>query len=84
MFILPGTKIITDRWKAYNLEQEGYIHGVVNHSIEFINNDHPEFNTQKIERLWKSLKKELKREGPAGDDDMYIFQFMSSTKKPGQ
>ena len=44
--ILPETKIITDGWKAYNtLEQEGYIHGIVNHSIEFINNDDPEINT---------------------------------------
>jgi hypothetical protein len=76
--IFPGTKIITDEWKAYsNLEQEGYIHGVVNHSVEFINNDHPEINTQKIKRFWKSLKNELQREGRAGDnDDMNIFQFI--------
>ena len=47
--------------EAYNsLEQEGYIHGIVNHSLEFINNDDPEINTQKIERLWKSLKNERK------------------------
>jgi Predicted transcriptional regulators len=77
MFILPETKIITDGWKAYNtLEQEGYIH-VVNHSVEFVNKNDPEINTQKIERLWKSLKNELKREGRAGEnDDMYIFQFI--------
>ena len=74
-FILPGTKIITDEWKTYNtLEQEGYIHGVVNHSREFVNSDDPAINTQKIERLWKSLKNGLKREGRATDnDDMYIF-----------
>ena len=53
------------------------MHGVVNHSIEFLNNDEPEINMQKIERLCKSLKNQLKREGRAGDnDDMYIFQFM--------
>ena len=35
--MLPGTKIITDGWKTYNnLEQEGYIHDIVNHSIGFI------------------------------------------------
>ena len=38
-----------DGWKTYNtLKQEGYIHGIVNHSIEFINNDDPEINMQKI------------------------------------
>ena len=73
---MPGTKIITGGWKAYNnFEQEGYIHDV-NHSIEFINNDHPEINMQKIERLWKSLKNELKRECKPGDCNMYIFQFI--------
>ena len=52
-----------DGWKAYNtLEQEGYTHGVVNHSEEFDNIDDPEINTQEIERLWKSLKNEPKRE----------------------
>jgi hypothetical protein len=78
-FILPGTKIITNGWKAYNtLEQEGYIHGIVNHSIEFVNSDDLATNTQKIERLWKSLKNGLKRERRAGDDDdMHIFQFIN-------
>ena len=40
-FILPGTKIITIGWKVYNnLEQKGYILGIVHHSIKFIKNDH--------------------------------------------
>ena len=57
-FNLPGTKIITYGWKAYdNLEQEGYIHCIVNHSIGIISNDHPEIFMQKIRRSWKSLKK---------------------------
>ena len=59
------------------LEQGRYIHGIVNYSIEFINNDHPEINVQKTERLWKSSKNELKREGRPGDNDnMYMFQFI--------
>ena len=32
-------------------EQEGYIHGIVNHSIELMNSDDPATNTQKIEIL---------------------------------
>ena len=35
-----------------NLEQKGYIRGIVNHFVEFINNDHLEINTLKTERLW--------------------------------
>ena len=73
-FILPGIEIITDGWKVYNnLEQEGYIHGIVNNSID---NDHPEINTQKVERVWKSLKNELKGKGRPEDDNMYIFPFI--------
>ena len=82
---MPGTKIITDGWKAYNtLEQGGYIHGDVNHSVEFINNYDPEINMQKIERLWKSLKNELKGEGQAGDYVYIPVHVLASTKKLGQ
>ena len=36
-WILPGTTILSDCWKAYSsLEQEGSIHSTVNHSIQFI------------------------------------------------
>uniref|UniRef100_A0A1X7TU20 ISXO2-like transposase domain-containing protein n=1 Tax=Amphimedon queenslandica TaxID=400682 RepID=A0A1X7TU20_AMPQE len=39
-YILPGTKVISDCWKSYStLQQEGYIHGTVNHSIEFVNSE---------------------------------------------
>lgn len=36
-WILPGTTIISDCWKAYNtLEHEGFLHLRVNHSVEFV------------------------------------------------
>lgn len=77
-FILPGTKIITDGWKAYNkLEEEGYIHECVNHSVEFVNSEDRSVHTQNVERLWKSLKQTMKKEGrPTERDQMYIFQFI--------
>ena len=35
-YILPGTRIITDCWAAYNgLVGLGYVHDSVNHSINF-------------------------------------------------
>ena len=39
-FILPGSKIISDCWKSYDcLSKEGYSHGTVNHSVEFVNSE---------------------------------------------
>ena len=77
--ILPGTKIITDGWKAYKtLEQGGYIHGV-NHSIEFINS-----NMQKIE-VMEIFKEWTKNRGqPRENDNMYIFQFIYFYKQKNQ
>ena len=74
-FVLPGSKICSDGWKAYtSLESEGYIHGLVNHSIEFISSEDPSNHTQTVERQWKSLKNSIKREG--SQDDLYLFQFL--------
>ena len=36
-WILPGTTISSDCWKAYSsLQQEGHIHATINHSIQFV------------------------------------------------
>jgi transposase-like protein len=36
-WIKPGTTIYSDCWKAYDcLDDEGYIHHTVNHSVEFV------------------------------------------------
>ena len=62
-YIKPGTTIMSDCWKAYTkLEQLGYKHGTVNHSVEFVNSatgDH----TQTIESTWRSVKGSLPRYG---------------------
>ena len=49
-WIEPGTLIISDCWKSYyvNLENHGYKHCTVNHSVEFVNGQH----TNKVEELW--------------------------------
>ena len=64
-FIAPGTKIISDGWKAYKgIEEMGleYIHGpdeTVNHSKEFTNAAGQHTNT--IEAKWGGLKKVIPR-----------------------
>ncbi|KAJ4445300.1 hypothetical protein ANN_07105 [Periplaneta americana] len=77
-FILPGTKICTDGWKSYkDLEKEGYLHGIVNHSVEFINSEDSRVCTQTVERMWGTLKSEVKRKGRESEhDDLYMFEFL--------
>jgi len=61
-WILPGTIIASDCWKAYSsLQSEGYIHQTVNHSIQFISDSGT--HTNHIESRWNSLKKSLPRFG---------------------
>ncbi|XP_057292022.1 uncharacterized protein LOC130614603 [Hydractinia symbiolongicarpus] len=54
-YILPGTTIVSDCWKAYDiLDELDYHYLKVNHSIEFVNEsgDH----TNKIEGHWRQAK----------------------------
>ena len=51
-WIEPGTTIVSDCWKGYvNLENYGYQHETVNHSVEFVNSEG--YDTNKIERQWR-------------------------------
>ena len=61
-WILPGTTIVSDCWKAYtNLSINGYVHKSVNHSEEFVNEDGD--HTYKIERHWRQMKASLPTHG---------------------
>ncbi|KAG0425188.1 hypothetical protein DMUE_6051 [Dictyocoela muelleri] len=52
-----GTKVITDEWRGYwGLEDIGFIHCRINHSVSFVDNEDPIIHTNTIERLWRSLK----------------------------
>ncbi|KAJ4426864.1 hypothetical protein ANN_26663 [Periplaneta americana] len=52
-WILPGTTIVYDCWKAYNvLQNEGFVHLRVNHSGEFVDTDASgEIHMENVSRL---------------------------------
>ena len=61
-FILLGTTILSDCWKAYSsLSSEGYLHETVHHSIQFKSESGT--HTNNIESRWNALKKSLPRYG---------------------
>lgn len=76
-----GSIIHSDSWKAYDLISQipnrNYKHLTVNHSQNFVD-PNTGCNTQKIERLWRSLKfKKLKSCGiPAIDTNGYVFEYV--------
>jgi transposase-like protein len=62
-WILPGTTIMSDKWKAYNcLSSENYKHLSVNHSINFVDPD-TGAHTQAIERTWREVRSNISKYG---------------------
>ena len=74
-YILPGSTIVSDGWKAYELlGNEGFTHWVVNHSEHFVDPSDAHVHTQNIERLWRDLKEWTKRPGMLSE---YFEQYFS-------
>lgn len=77
-WILPGTTIRSDCWAAYRcLENEGYIHETVNHSLHF-KDPNTGCHTNHIESTWRHAKQTLpgcncRREFYAGYLAFYMF-----------
>lgn len=62
-YILPGTTIISDCWKAYYcLSNEGYTHLKVNDSLHFVDPDTGAC-TNKIEASWLAAKRTISSSG---------------------
>ena len=51
--VLPGTRIITDGWRAYNQLAQ---HGVVNHQLHFVDPNDATLHTNTIEGAWANIK----------------------------
>lgn len=75
-----GSKIITDCWRGYNdLEALGYIHKKVNHKISFVDNSDSTIHTNTIERIWRSLKRFLKKNLRFENIKNAVLQFETLT-----
>lgn len=73
--VILGTKIITDCWRGYvNLNNLGFIHVTVNHSLNFVDPSDRTVHTQTIERVWRSLKSTI----PVGCKNCKIDEYIGS------
>lgn len=66
-WIRPKTTIVSDGWRAYSrLNEEGFNHLVVNHSLNFVDPTTGAY-TQGIERTWRDIKSYLPKYGISED-----------------
>ena len=74
----PGSVVVSDCWSAYNtLEEEGFQHLSVNHSLNFVNPTDPEAHTQTIERTWSDVRGGLPRYGRRTEHFVeYLAEFL--------
>lgn len=77
-WVLPGTTIISDFWKAYDcLNDEGYRHAKVNHSLNFVNPEDRSIFTQNIERIWRDARGGVPKYGRRDDHFVgYLAEFL--------
>nr|XP_022903262.1 uncharacterized protein LOC111415684 [Onthophagus taurus] len=85
-YVLPGTIIISDGWRAYrNINQIGggiYEHEVITHEENFVNPDDPTIHTQNVENMWMRAKRKLKRQCGTSEAlfTSYLHEFIWRNK----
>ena len=81
-FILPGSHIISDGWRAYaNLAELGggvYLHDVIVHDQHFVDPDNPTIHTNNVENMWMRAKRKLKRQFGTSEAlfPLYLSEFL--------
>ena len=84
-WILPGTKIMSDGWRAYNnIDQIGggiYTHDVVIHQDNFVDPLDRSIHTQNIESMWSRAKRIFRHMYGTSRAlfDSYLIEFMWRT-----
>lgn len=77
-WILPGTTIISDFWKAYDvLQHKGFIHLKINHSLNYVDSNDRSTHTQNIERIWRDVRGGIPRYGRRKNHFVgYLAEFL--------
>ena len=83
-WILPGTTIVSDSWKPYDILSElDFEHLKVNHSKEFVNEDGD--HTNKIEGHWRQAKASFPKFGVRKKYySSYLAEFIWRYRNKGQ
>ncbi|GFX76199.1 mitotic-spindle organizing protein 2A [Trichonephila clavipes] len=77
-WVVPGSVIISDCWKAYNcLSHEDYHHLRVNHSLT-LKDPETGAHTNSIEGTWSAIKRSLRNHAAhvEGEFDYYLAEYM--------
>ena len=75
-WIEPGTTVISDSWASYrNLDQQGYTHRTVNHSIHFVDPT-TGAHTNTIESTWRSVKVFLGQYNRGEDYEFHLAHYL--------
>lgn len=78
--VRPGTRVITDEWRSYRAlgRYPMFRHRAVNHSVNFVDPNDPEVNTQLAENLNGRWKKAVRRKHGISDRryKLHISEFM--------
>ncbi|XP_023239048.1 uncharacterized protein LOC111637718 [Centruroides sculpturatus] len=82
-WVLPGTTVISDCWKAYDcLQTEGFHHLTVNHKYNFVD---PQMgsHTNTIERMWREVRANVPRYGVRKEHMVgYLAEYLFKAKYP--
>lgn len=79
--VLPGSKIITDQWRAYSAALRNMLefeHDSINHSLYFVDPNDSEIHTQNIEGLWSRSKYFIRKKAGISLEiqSRYLIQFI--------